>query len=97
MFDEDYRQSLLFEDELLTNSKRYFWALQSLRLFSEQLARTIKHLPRIQRISSEFAGVPITAASLAQSQAGLDEFKELAERVERKRLEVQSLSDSVSK
>lgn len=34
------RRGILFEDENFTNSKRYFWALQSFRLFGEHIETT---------------------------------------------------------
>lgn len=37
----------MFDDENFNNSKRYFWALQSLRVFSETMEETIQFLPHM--------------------------------------------------
>ena len=47
MFDEEARIKFLFDDENFNNSKRYFWALQSLRVFSEAIEETIQFLPHM--------------------------------------------------
>lgn len=38
------RQNLLFDDSDFTNARRYFWAIQSLRVFDEHIAGTIRLL-----------------------------------------------------
>lgn len=35
LFDRELRESVLFEDESYTNSRTYFWALQSLRIIND--------------------------------------------------------------
>ncbi|KAG0137846.1 hypothetical protein HOY82DRAFT_317623 [Tuber indicum] len=45
LFEEEERIKFLFDDENFNNSKRYFWALQSLRVFSETMEETIQLLP----------------------------------------------------
>ncbi|PUU81401.1 hypothetical protein B9Z19DRAFT_971769 [Tuber borchii] len=47
LFNEEARIKFLFDDENFNNSKRYFWALQSLRVFSETMEETIQFLPHI--------------------------------------------------
>ncbi|KAL8806737.1 MAG: hypothetical protein Q9182_001135 [Xanthomendoza sp. 2 TL-2023] len=95
---DEVRQGILFEDRNFTNSKRYFWALQSLRLFAEHIEGTLRSLHGITYCAKDFDG---------GSPEGFDEreryttefgekFGDLRDRIERKRQEVQSLSDGVS-
>ncbi|KAL2154834.1 hypothetical protein VTH82DRAFT_3510 [Thermothelomyces myriococcoides] len=44
IFDGDMRQNLLFDDSDFTDARRYFWAIQSLRVFDEHIAGTIRLL-----------------------------------------------------
>lgn len=93
------RQMLLFEDENFTNSKRYFWALQSLHMFAQRIEDVVRQIDGI------FAGCQVNHGDWddedkAWHKNSFDKMKEsygrLTERIERKRMEVQSLSDGVS-
>ncbi|KAL8753071.1 MAG: hypothetical protein Q9184_005535 [Pyrenodesmia sp. 2 TL-2023] len=94
-FDSQGRQNFLFEDRNFSNSKRYFWALQSLRLFAEHMEITLRSLD----------GIVLMAGDLDASEAhdvrdevlkDLEEkFGKLRDRIERKRQEIQSLSDGL--
>ncbi|KAF8545331.1 hypothetical protein BDD12DRAFT_2509 [Trichophaea hybrida] len=97
LFDQQIRQSILFEDDNFTNSKRYFWALQSLRLFGEQIEATLRSLP----------GIFINLSHIDDNNFSIEEkervlkshttrFGAIGERIERKRQEIQGLSDGVS-
>ncbi len=87
------RQKILFEDRNFTNSKRYFWALQSLRLFAEHIEGTLRSIPdmfySVGRSTEDYDTVQEMIAE------NLREFGILRDRVERKRQEIQSLSDGV--
>ena len=95
-FDSEMRQGILFEDRTFSNSKRYFWALQSLRLFAEHIEGTLRSIPNI------FVSFRLSDSPLEDHKAmedGLKEmqerFGELRDRIERKRQGIQSLRDGV--
>ena len=95
-FDSEIRQGILFEDRNFSNSKRYFWALQSLRLFAEHIEGTLRSIPNI------FVSIRISDSSSKDYEAmedGLKEmqerFEELRDRIERKSQGIQSLRDGV--
>ena len=95
-FDSEMRQGILFEDRDFSNSKRYFWALQSLRLFAEHIEGTLRSIPNI------FVSIRLADSSLEDYETvkGMLEemqkrFGELRDRIERKRQEIQSLRDGV--
>ena len=91
-FDSDLRQSILFEDRNFSNSKRYFWALQSLRLFAEHIEGTLRSIPNILysiTLADSSSYDPKTEERM------LEEFGELRDRIERKRQGIQGLRDGV--
>ena len=95
-FDSEMRQGILFEDRNFSNSKRYFWALQSLRLFAEHIEGTLRSIPNI------FVSIRLSDSSTENYEAmeeGMKEmqehFGELRDRIERKRQGIQSLRDGV--
>ena len=95
-FDSDMRQGILFEDRNFSNSKRYFWALQSLRLFAEHIEGTLRSIPNI------FVSIRLSDSSLEdyETMEGRlkemqERFGELRDRIERKRQGIQSLRDGV--
>ena len=95
-FDSEMRQRILFEDQNFSNSKRYFWALQCLRLFAEHIEGTLRSIPNI------FVSIRIADSSLEDHKimnSLLEEmqtyFGELRDRIEHKRQEIQSLRDGV--
>ena len=95
-FDSEMRQGILFEDRNFSNSKRYFWALQSLRLFAEHIEGTLRSIPNI------FVSIRLSDSSLDDYetlQSGLEEMQKLfgglRDRIERKRQGIQSLRDGV--
>lgn len=95
-FDGEMRQGILFEDRNFSNSKKYFWALQSLRLFAEHIEGTLRSIPNI------FYSINLADSSLEDDKTvkGMLEeyqkqFGELRDRIERKRQGIQSLRDGV--
>ena len=90
------RQGILFEDRNFSNSKRYFWALQSLRLFAEHIEGTLRSIPNIfvsiRHADSALEDYEIVKSTLAEIQK---RFEELRDRIERKRQGIQSLRDGV--
>ena len=95
-FDSEMRQGILFEDRNFSNSKRYFWALQSLRLFAEHIEGTLRSIPNI------FASIRLADSSLedygiviGMLEEYQKRFGELQDRIERKRQGIQSLRDGV--
>ena len=87
------RQSILFEDRSFSNSKRYFWALQSLRLFAEHIDGTLRSIPNIfvsMRISDSSVNHDEMKETMEEQQQC---FKDLRDRIERKRQEIESLRD----
>ncbi|KAG8527692.1 uncharacterized protein KY384_007846 [Bacidia gigantensis] len=95
-FDDKLRQGILFEDRNFTNSKTYFWALQSLRLFAEHIDGTLRSLPNIF-ISTNLADDRLSDYDEVRKDIDhyKEKFTELRDRIERKRQEIQSLSDSL--
>lgn len=92
------RQNLQFEDKSFTNSKKYFWALQSLRLFDDHISGTLRELNGILHctlgLDRSFKGYREYLESEEEMQR--KKFEELKMRIERKRRELESLNDSVS-
>ena len=90
------RQGILFEDRNFSNSKRYFWALQSLRLFAEHIEGTLRSIPNIfvsiRLADSSLEDYETVKSTLAEIQKY---FEELRDRMERKRQGIQSLRDGV--
>lgn len=95
-FNNEVRQGILFEDHNFTNSKKYFWALQSLRLFAEHIEGTIRSIPNIFISTALYLD---RAEDREEARRGIKEYEEkfetLRNRVERKRQEIQSLSDGL--
>ena len=58
------RQNLQFEDKSFTNSKKYFWALQSLRLFEDHISGTLRELHSILRSTAAIDGFDTCEAYL---------------------------------
>ncbi|KAL8671273.1 MAG: hypothetical protein Q9168_004227 [Polycauliona sp. 1 TL-2023] len=99
-FNSDARLGILFEDRNFSNSKRYFWALQSLRLFAEYIDGTMRNLSDILLCARYFdgspRGSPLDWEFWENSKLEYSEkFGALRDRIERKRQEVQSLSDGL--
>ena len=95
-FDSEMRQGILFEDRNFSNSKRYFWALQSLRLFAEHIEGTLRS------ISNIFVSIDLADSSFEDdenvkrlSEGIQNRFRELRDRIERKRQGIESLRDGV--
>ena len=90
------RQGILFEDRNFSNSKRYFWALQSLRLFVEHIEGTLRSIPNIcvsiGLADSSLKDYKTVKSTLAEIQELLEKLRD---RMERKRQEIQSLRDGV--
>ncbi|KAF8251251.1 hypothetical protein K440DRAFT_615862 [Wilcoxina mikolae CBS 423.85] len=96
LFDHQTRQSILFEDDNFTNSKRYFWALQSLRLFGEQIEVTLRALPNIFCTLCLLDGNDFSQEEQERVlKSHITEFRAIGERIERKRQEIQGLSDGL--
>ena len=95
-FDSEMRQGILFEDRNFSNSKRYFWALQSLRLFAEHIEGTLRSIPNIL-VSIKLADS--SGEDYETVEGMLEElqkrFGKLQDRIERKRQGIQSLRDGV--
>ena len=90
-------KGLLFDDQNFTNSKRYFWALQSLRLSAEHIDGTLRSIPNIYysiNISDGHSESYETVKSIIKKEQ--EDFGKLRDRIERKRQEIQGLSDGVS-
>ncbi|KAL8650470.1 MAG: hypothetical protein Q9226_005130 [Calogaya cf. arnoldii] len=99
-FDSDARQGILFEDRNFSNSKRYFWALQSLRIFAEYIDGTLRILPSLIHSAKDFDGSPKDSTEHRELRKRFTteyqgKFGALRDRIERKRQEVQSLSDGL--
>ena len=95
-FDSEMRQGYLFEDRNFSKSKRYFWALQSLRLFTEHLEGTLRSIPNL------FLSIRLADSSLDDYETVKcvlekyeKQFGELRDRIERKRQGIESLRDGV--
>ncbi|KAI4219400.1 MAG: hypothetical protein L6R36_008349 [Xanthoria steineri] len=100
-FNTDARQEILFEDRNFSNSKRYFWALQSLRLFAEYIDGTLRIIPVVLQSARDFDDSPIGSMEPRDSPNRFitkyqESFGKIRDRIERKRQEVQGLSDGVS-
>ena len=95
-FDSEMRQGILFEDRNFSNSKRYFWALESLRLFAEHIEGTLRSIPNIF-VSIRLANSPLDDYETVKGMSKEYEkrFGELQDRIERKRQGIQSLRDGV--
>ncbi|KAK0514793.1 hypothetical protein JMJ35_002172 [Cladonia borealis] len=95
-FDSELRQGILFEDRNFSNSKRYFWALQSLRLFAEHIEGTLRSIPNvfisIRLSDSSLEDYETVEGSLKEMQ---EQFGELRDRIERKRQAIESLRDGL--
>ena len=95
-FDSEIREGYLFEDRNFSNSKRYFWALQSLRLFGEHIEGTLRSIPdlfvSIRLVDSSLDDYETVKCMLEEYEK---EFKELRDRIERKRQGIESLRDGV--
>ncbi|KAL2168474.1 hypothetical protein VTG60DRAFT_7210 [Thermothelomyces hinnuleus] len=92
IFDGDMRQNLLFDDSNFTNARRYFWALQSLRVFDDHIAGTIRLLSGILHSTRYLDGHELDELL---EEALVREFTELRARIERKRQEIESLNDGL--
>ena len=98
-FDREARQKLIFEDREFTNSQRYFWALQSLRLFGEHVGNTLRMIDDILRMGYRLDDDEETSSDEFEvlRKDCTKEFEGLRDRIERKRQDVQSLRDGVSR
>jgi hypothetical protein len=97
MFNQKVRNEILFEDENFSNSKRYFWALQSLRVFADTIERTIDLIPRIFLYIHLLGDNSYTEEWKQARVTGITaKFESVRERIDRKRTEIQGLSDGVS-
>ena len=95
-FDGESRLGILFEDRNFTNSKKYFWALQSLRIFAEHIDVTLRCISNIFLLARKCDGnSPDREEELRHASEWQGKFEELRDRIERKRQEIQSLSDGV--
>ncbi|KAL8890202.1 MAG: hypothetical protein Q9215_002632 [Flavoplaca cf. flavocitrina] len=96
IFDGDARQELLFDDRNFSNSKKYFWALQSLKIFAEYIDGTLRTISPILFSAKDYDASPKDHET---RQKFIDEyrtkFETLRDRIERKRQEVQVLRDGV--
>ncbi|KAL8994198.1 MAG: hypothetical protein Q9169_005774 [Polycauliona sp. 2 TL-2023] len=99
-FASDARLGILFEDRDFSNSKRYFWALQSLRLFAEYIDGTLRNVsPMILSARNFDSSIQSSEKHRRRQEVYIVECREklgaLRGRIERKRQEVQSLSDGL--
>ncbi|KAL8982845.1 MAG: hypothetical protein Q9205_002764 [Flavoplaca limonia] len=96
IFDGDARQELLFDDRNFSNSQKYFWALQSLKIFAEYIDGTLRMISPILFSAKDYDASPKDHET---RQKFIDEyrtkFETLRDRIERKRQEVQVLRDGV--
>ena len=99
IFDSDARQELLFDDRNFSNSKKYFWALQSLKIFTEYIDGTLRTISPIIYLANRYDDSPDDHKKGRNIINVIDEFRTtfegLRDRVERKRQEVQTLRDGV--
>ena len=95
-FDSEMRHGILFEDRNFSNSKKYFWALQSLGLFAEHIEGTIRSIPNVLWSINLANPSPEDRDTMERTTKQYQErFGELRDRIERKRQEIQSLRDGV--
>ncbi len=99
IFDSDARQELLFDDRNFSNSKKYFWALQSLKIFTEYIDGTLRTISPIMYLANNYDDSPNDHEKGRKIIDDIDEFRTrfegLRDRLERKRQEVQTLRDGV--
>lgn len=96
IFNGDARQKLLFDDQNFSNSKKYFWALQSLKIFAEYIDGTLRMISPILFSAKDYDGSPEDHETRQKSiDESRIEFETLRDRIERKRQEVQILRDGV--
>ncbi|KAL8906265.1 MAG: hypothetical protein Q9207_002139 [Kuettlingeria erythrocarpa] len=95
IFNGQARQNILFEDGNFSNSKRYFWALQSLRLFAEHMEVTLRSIDGIVLMTQDLGHGRDFDACKKVTDLYQKKFEHLRDRVERKRQEIQSLSDGL--
>ena len=90
------RHGILFEDRNFSNSKKYFWALQSLGLFAEHIEGTKRSIPNVLWSINLANPSPEDSDTMEKTTKQYQErFGELRDRIERKRQEIQSLRDGV--
>ncbi|KAF2446871.1 hypothetical protein P171DRAFT_519221 [Karstenula rhodostoma CBS 690.94] len=69
LFNEAYRDSLIFEDASYSNSKTYFWALQSLRTVNDSISHLIAAWESFETCNlSDFLNGQNEKDSIAQQQ-----------------------------
>ncbi|KAL8890895.1 MAG: hypothetical protein Q9192_005810, partial [Flavoplaca navasiana] len=94
VFDSHARHELLFDDRNFSNSKKYFWALQSIKIFAEYIDGTLRTISPILFSAKNYDGSPDDHETRRKF---IDEhrtkFEVLRDRIERKRQEVQTLRD----
>ncbi|KAL9633939.1 MAG: hypothetical protein Q9204_003199 [Flavoplaca sp. TL-2023a] len=94
IFDGDARQKLLFDDRNFSNSKKYFWALQSLKIFAECIDGTLRIILSLVVTAEYYDG---KSRDYTMRHITIDkfrnEFETLRDRIERKMQEVQILRD----
>lgn len=92
IFQDEMRQNLLFDDSKFSNAKRYFWALQSLRVFEDHIAGTLRNLDKILGLAEHLDGsLPFPGEEQMQAKI----FGEFKARIERKRQELEGLNNGV--
>jgi hypothetical protein len=93
---------MLFDDGEFSNAKRYFWTIQSLRIFWDHINATLDILPGIFQAMHQFHGWrgeldwsndPGPASTLLKEQ--IKEFEALKTRIQRTRQEIDSLNSGV--
>lgn len=84
------RQNLLFDDGNFTNAKKYFWALQTLRVFDDHISGTLRILSAILNTSHGLDGSQTDHREMEMHERNFKGFKE---RIERKRLEIENLNN----
>ncbi|KEY74593.1 hypothetical protein S7711_05024 [Stachybotrys chartarum IBT 7711] len=102
LFDDDARQNLLFDDGEFSNAKRYFWAIQSLRIFGDHINATLDVLPFMFQAMHEFHGWrdelgwskdSSPASTFLKEQ--IKKFEALKTRIQRARQEMDSLNSGL--
>ncbi|KAL2165180.1 hypothetical protein VTH06DRAFT_476 [Thermothelomyces fergusii] len=88
----DMRQNLLFDDSNFTNARRYFWALQSLRVFNDHITKMYYSLEKILDSIQLLDGNGLDYEEVREVR---HEFSKLKARIERKRQEIESLNSGL--
>jgi glutaredoxin 2 len=94
---------VLFEDESYTNSRTYFWALQSLRIVNDCINSIItawemsntSHILRTGQTEREQTDLDVTKSYLAAIESQIEQLKELIKENSAKQEEIIALRDGV--